>query len=236
MHGRLVEMLGAGIALGHVHGTLDPDRIARHFCVSRSVVREALRTLAAKGMVVARQRTGTRVTDPSQWATLDEQVIRWRAAGAERFTQMQDSLDIRSRLEPLAARRMAERGHPAAIEELVAAARMIELATRTKDGPGMLVADTAFHRALFMGSGNAMLAKLAGTVHACLRVPDFQQFQRFSAGTAQRHHQLAQAVAAGLPDEAERVAADVIAITVELFTDAHRQLCGPSAPTGRPPA
>lgn len=224
MHGVVVESVGSGIALGQVTGTLDLDEMAEHFQVSRSLIREALRTLAAKGMVVARQRTGTRVTPPSDWAALDDHVIRWRAAGPDRFTQMHDSLEIRERLEPLAARRMAVAPAGDAHADLARAARDIEVATREQDHRLMLQADTAFHRALYVGSGSDLLAEMAGTVHACLRVPDFQQFHRWSPHTASRHAELAGAVTDGDGARAEAACAVVITQTMELFTQAHRHL------------
>lgn len=224
MHGVVVESLGSGIALGQVTGTLDLDEIAAHFQVSRSLIREALRTLAAKGMVVARQKTGTKVTPQTEWAALDEHVIRWRAAGPARFTQLHDSIEIRERLEPLAARRMATAGAGPALEDLIRAADEIERANATQNTLLMLRADTAFHRALYRGSGNGFLAEMAGTVHACLRVPDFQRFHRFSASTAARHHALARAIAAGNAEEAETLCAEAMAQTRGLFTEAHEVL------------
>lgn len=224
MHGKLVETLGSGIALGHVTGTLDLDGIARRFGVSRSLVREALRTLAAKGMVAARQRAGTRVTDPSEWAALDEQVIRWRAAGADRFVHMHDSLDIRVRVEPLAARKMAQAAQETHVQALVRAAEQIRTATTRRDPDLMLQADTAFHRTLYLGSGSHLLAAMAGTVHACLWVPDFQNYGRFSAATADRHDALARAVQEEDPTAAEAVCGEMMTWTVDLFTEAYRQL------------
>ncbi|WP_110241521.1 FadR/GntR family transcriptional regulator [Nocardioides gilvus] len=224
MHGVVVESLGSGIALGQITGTLDLDEIAAHFQVSRSLIREALRTLAAKGMVVARQKTGTKVTAQGEWAALDEHVIRWRAAGPERFAQLHDSLEVRERLEPLAARRMAESGPGSALEALRRAAGEIETANATQDTLLMLRADTAFHRALYLGSGNDFLAEMAGTVHACLRVPDFQRFHRFSPSTAVRHHALARAIADGDAEAAESMCAEVMAQTRALFTEAHHAL------------
>lgn len=224
MHGKLVETLGSGIALGHVTGTLDLDGIAQRFGVSRSLVREALRTLAAKGMVAARQRAGTRVTDPAEWAALDEQVIRWRAAGSERFVHMHDSLDIRVRVEPLAARKMALAGHEASVQALVQAAGQIRTATETRDPDLMLQADTAFHRTLYLGSASHLLAAMAGTVHACLWVPDFQNYGRFSPTTADRHEALARAVRDADPAAAETICDEMMTQTVELFTEAYRAL------------
>src|ERR1700685_2865553 len=50
------------------------DEMFQLFGVSRLVVREVMRTLAAKGMVKSKARVGTTVSDPVQWNWLDPQV------------------------------------------------------------------------------------------------------------------------------------------------------------------
>ena len=230
MHGMIVEAIGSGIALGRISGILDLDEIAAHFGVSRSLIRETLRTLAAKGMVVARQRSGTRVTPVSQWSALDEQVIRWRAAGPDRFKQLHDSLEIRERLEPLAARRMALHQDEDWIAVLRKATAQIDQATKMRDQRLMATADTTYHRALYLGSGSELLASNSETVHACLWVPDFQAVRRFSPQTVQRHQRLTQAVVDGRADEAEVAGAELVAMTRTLFATAHEDLVRSGGP------
>lgn len=224
MHGLVVEWLGSGIASGRLSGILDLDHIARRFQVSRSLVRECLRTLAAKGMVQARQRAGTSVTSPQQWAVLDEQVIRWRAAGPHRFVQMQESLQLRQRVEPLAARLMAENRTEAQLSRLRRATEEIARAITAGSGQAMIDADTAYHRELYLGSGNTMLGHLAGTVHACLRVPDFQGYRRFSMDTVARHQRLADLIAAGDADGAEQATVRLMDLTRQLFLAAYERV------------
>lgn len=224
MHGLVVEWLGSGIASGRLSGILDLDDIARRFHVSRSLVRECLRTLAAKGMVQARQRAGTSVTSPDKWAVLDEQVIRWRAAGPYRFVQMQESLQLRQRVEPLAARLMAENRTDEQLARLRQASEDIARAIANGSGQAMIEADTAFHRELYLGSGNTMLGRLAGTVHACLRVPDFQGYRRFSMDTVTRHRGLTDLIAARDADGAEQAAVRLMELTTELFLAAYERV------------
>lgn len=224
MHGRVVEALGSRIATGRLTGVLDLDLIAQHFQVSRSLVRECLRTLAAKGMVRARQRAGTRVTSPEHWSVLDEQVIRWCAAGPRRFVQLRESLELRLEIEPLAARLTAIRQHADSLQRLHESADWIGEAIAENDGAKMISADTAFHRALYQGSANSLLAELAGTVHACLRVPDFQDYRQFSADSVERHDHLARVIASGDGAAAEHVARTMMELTAELFRAAYEQV------------
>ncbi|MEM8267005.1 GntR family transcriptional regulator, partial [Morganella morganii] len=47
------------------------------FGVSRTAVREAVKMLAAKGMLLPRPRIGTRVMPQSQWNFLDQDLLTW---------------------------------------------------------------------------------------------------------------------------------------------------------------
>lgn len=227
MHGRVVDVLGIRIAAGQLTGLVDPASIADEFAISRSLVRECLRTLAAKGMVRARQRSGTVVTPPSSWALLDEQVIRWRASGPLRFSQMEESLQLRSRVEPLAARLTASAASAEAVTDLARATDAISQAARLRDPRRMIEADIAFHRLLYTSSGNAMLAQLAGTVHACLRMPDFQEYRDFiEPDTSLGHTELLDHVRAGDGDAAERACTRLMELTLAVFRGAQSRALG----------
>lgn len=202
VHGLVVDRLGRAMADGTLNGRLDPELIATQFCVSRSVVRESLRALEAKGMVRARQRAGTQVMPVAEWSLLDPDVIRWRTAGSERLMQLRDAIELRRALEPLGAELTAIRGSDAAREALRAAAGRIADAAAAGDAPTLIDADGEFHSTLLTGSGNSMLAQLAGTVAACLRVDDFANMDRITDDVAERHDAVVAAVFARDPEEA----------------------------------
>lgn len=226
MHARVVQQLGARIGSGRLTGVIDPVAIAKEFQVSRLLVREGLRTLAAKGMVRARPRLGTQVTPVEQWSLLDEQVIQWRAAGPRRFAQMADALELRQRLEPLGARLNARHRDPEIIGTLRAAVDGLAQAIGDHDRQAMVEADTRFHTLLFTGSRNEMLAQLGGTVHACLCVPDLAHLASFSAKSVHRHHALVDLIAVGDEGAAEAAADDLVAVAAKLFISAARQIQG----------
>jgi len=84
------------------------DEMFQTFGVSRVVVREVTRTLAAKGMVTAKARVGTKVSDPAQWNWLDPQVLEWRVKiGLDQVFLLQLT-QVRLALEPAAASLAAE--------------------------------------------------------------------------------------------------------------------------------
>ena len=84
------------------------DQMYQMFGVSRLVVREVMRTLAAKGMVTSKARIGTSVSDPAQWNWLDPQVLRWRTAIGLDQAFLNQLTQVRLALEPAAASLAAE--------------------------------------------------------------------------------------------------------------------------------
>ena len=78
------------------------------FGVSRLVVREVMRTLAAKGMITSKARVGTKVADPTQWNWLDPQVLNWRSELGLDQSFLIQLTQVRLGLEPVAASIAAE--------------------------------------------------------------------------------------------------------------------------------
>lgn len=110
-HVEIAATLGAEILSGaRPPGSRLPsmDEMFQTFGVSRVVVREVTRTLAAKGMVTAKARVGTKVSDPAQWNWLDPQVLEWRVKiGLDQVFLLQLT-QVRLALEPAAASLAAE--------------------------------------------------------------------------------------------------------------------------------
>src|SRR5579863_8849575 len=80
LHGSIARKLGISIVSGEYKpGDLLEGEIAssEQFAVSRTAYREAVRILAAKGLVDARPRVGTRINARLQWHLLDPDVLDW---------------------------------------------------------------------------------------------------------------------------------------------------------------
>jgi DNA-binding FadR family transcriptional regulator len=79
-HTYVINEVGLAIVSGQIKvGEIlpgDGDMMAR-FGVSRTVLREALKTLEAKGLVEARAKVGTRVLPQARWSLYDRQVLAW---------------------------------------------------------------------------------------------------------------------------------------------------------------
>src|SRR6478735_8231449 len=118
VHAFLVDQLGCLIVAGQIgaDGALPrEDELADQFAVSRTVIREATKTLQALGLITTGPRVGSRVQPLSSWRLLDPQVMDWitdadMASGFER-----DLLELRGMIEPAAAGYAAERGSDAQI-------------------------------------------------------------------------------------------------------------------------
>ena len=108
--GRLTEEIGSAIVDGTFPAgeRLDLELIERRHDVSRTVVREALRVLATKGVIEARPKRGTIVLAPERWNMLDPEMLAWRLRRPD--AGWLASLDeVRQIVEPAAARIAARR-------------------------------------------------------------------------------------------------------------------------------
>lgn len=171
MHQRVVDELGRRIVVDGAWQPGDPlpveDVLAAEIGVSRGVLREAVKSLVAKGMLHVRPRTGTRVLPPEQWNHLDRDVLRWKQAG-DAAALLRDTGELRRIVEPEAARLAAERAAPDAVRALYDALAAMEAAAAEPEGGGYVEADIAFHRALLDAGGNRLLGSLGRAVEIAL--------------------------------------------------------------------
>ncbi|MEU6591929.1 FadR/GntR family transcriptional regulator [Streptomyces sp. NPDC046881] len=172
LHGQLVQQLGQMIVSGDLGADrpLVPEEIGQRFEVSRTVVRESLRVLEAKGLVSARPNVGTRVRPVSDWNLLDPDIIEWRAFGPQRDDQRRELSELRWTIEPLAARLAAGHGREEVQQRLCDMVEIMSHAMAQGDALTYSRADTEFHALLIQIAGNRMLEHLSGIVSAALQV------------------------------------------------------------------
>ncbi|WP_280726526.1 FadR/GntR family transcriptional regulator [Kitasatospora sp. MAA4] len=172
LHGQLVQQLGQMIVSGDLGADrpLVPEEIGQRFEVSRTVVRESLRVLEAKGLVSARPNVGTRVRPVSDWNLLDPDIIEWRAFGPQRDEQRRELFEMRWAIEPLAARLAAGHGREEVQQRLV---EMTEIMTHSAAQGDLITfsrADAELHSLVLQMAGNRMLEHLASIVGSSLQV------------------------------------------------------------------
>ena len=162
LHARILDLLGLAICAGELaeKAVFRIEELEERFSVSRSVVREAIRVLASMGMLKSRRRVGVQILSESQWNLYDPQVIRWRLASPSRINQLRSLSELRTAIEPEAARLAASRAPLADASELMGLAGKLWAAGQSDDPEAFLALDIEFHRLVLSSSGNEMFAKL----------------------------------------------------------------------------
>lgn len=168
-HAQVVDELGKAIVAGEfpVGSILPGDlELAMRFKVSRTVLREAMKTLAAKGLIVPRARIGTRVTPRNNWNLFDSDVLTWHFHGGVDQEFLHHLSEIRLAFEPHAAALAAVNATEAEI------AGMMRLAVAMGDpqhsAETLALADLRFHLAVAEASGNPFMRTVGSLIEAAL--------------------------------------------------------------------
>lgn len=170
-NGRLAAEVGRRIVTGlYATGTLLPPEaeLLAEFGVSRPVLREAIKLLESKGMLEARQRRGTVITDRAVWNMLDADILGWIAASGADPEMLIRLTEVRMIVEPGACHLAARSGSDAAIRRVEEA--LAAMAANVDDPQRYVQADHDFHLALLAACGNEYLAAVATAISAALTV------------------------------------------------------------------
>ncbi|WP_405793960.1 FadR/GntR family transcriptional regulator [Streptomyces sp. NBC_01506] len=220
LHGQLVQQLGQMIVSGDLGADrpLVPEEIGQRFEVSRTVVRESLRVLEAKGLVSARPNVGTRVRPVSDWNLLDADIIEWRAFGPQRDDQRRELSELRWTIEPLAARLAAGHGREDVQQRLADMVEIMGHAIAQGDSITFSRADAEFHSLLIQLAGNRMLEHLSGIVSAALQVSGgpVTGCDRPTDASLAHHARIVEALAAGDAQAAESAMRQLLMVHPEV--------------------
>jgi GntR family galactonate operon transcriptional repressor len=165
-----VQTVGRAI----VWGQYPPDtalpveaEIAAELGVGRNVVREAIKILSAKSLVLAGRGTGMVVLPRGEWNYLDPDVIQWNLDHPELRDELIDELSaLRAIIEPQVAALAATAASTVEVLRLFEAYEAMENAPDKFAG---IEADILFHRRLFEACHNKMMLSLMRTVFVVLR-------------------------------------------------------------------
>ncbi|MCM2388393.1 FadR/GntR family transcriptional regulator [Streptomyces albipurpureus] len=220
LHGQLVQQLGQMIVSGDLGADrpLVPEEIGQRFEVSRTVVRESLRVLEAKGLVSARPNVGTRVRPVADWNLLDADIIEWRAFGPQRDDQRRELSELRWTIEPLAARLAAGHSREDIQQRLGDMVEIMGHALAQGDGITFSRADAEFHSLLIQLAGNRMLEHLSGIVSAALQVSGgpVTGCDRPNEASLAHHARIVEALAAGDAHAAESAMRQLLTVHPEV--------------------
>jgi len=168
-HGRIVRELGLAIVAGRIApGERLPaeGELIAAYEVSRPVLREAVRVLAAKGLVVSRQRAGAIVRPRTDWHLLDPDVLTWMIQSRPEAEFVATLMTVRRIFEPEVAALAARSASDA---QLDAIARAYDQMAGAPDNDALLEPDLAFHRLVAEAAGNDLVAYIADMLSLALR-------------------------------------------------------------------
>lgn len=210
LHGEVVDTIGRAIVQGELaeSATLNLEQLQTDHDVSLTVIREALKVLAGKGLVDARQRRGTFVQPRSAWNLLDPDVLAWEITPTTLPRLLRELEEIRAIFDPAAAALSAERRNDDDLARLRAAFADMQSAT---DSASSTSADIAFHRAIFSATKNELLARVELLIRSLFEERDRLVHEEVPGSAALAlHGKLLDAIAAGDAAAARRATQDLL--------------------------
>jgi DNA-binding FadR family transcriptional regulator len=168
LHGQVVNELGRRVVGGvYPAGALLPneEQLRQGLAVSRTALREAVKVLAAKGLLESRPRIGTRVRDKSVWNLLDPDILAWRCATGADAEFLRHLTELREIIEPAAAGLAAASRNTIQLADIAAALRAMETAPNIA---AWVEADLQFHTAILKATNNPLLMPLAAIIGSAL--------------------------------------------------------------------
>ncbi len=206
-HGHTLDLLGITILSGRyaVGASLPPEPLlCDELGVSRTVVREAIKSLVAKGLLSTGPKVGTRVLPDAHWNWFDPDVVAWQAQCGLTPEFLKDLQELRRVVEPAAVRLAAER---ATAEDIALIEEAYEgMKNAVEQGGDYVSHDMRFHQGLLQASHNRMLIQMSKALNALLRT-SFEISTRIKDSTKNSlplHRAVLNAVIAHEPAKAER--------------------------------
>ncbi len=239
VHGNTVDFLGEAIVAGRYGdgGAMPPEpSLCEELGVSRTVVRESVKSLVAKGLVQTGPKVGTRVMPSEHWNWFDPDVIAWQVKAGLTPEFVRDLQDLRLIVEPAAIRLAAQRATQQDIDGIEEAYAGMKIAVY--EGGDYVTHDLLFHQGLLRASRNRMLVQMSKALSALLRT-SFEISTRRKDGpliSLPLHRAVLDAVIAHQPDQAEaavRILIDGARDDIEQVLASRRRLPSLSSPAPR---
>jgi DNA-binding FadR family transcriptional regulator len=217
----IAHNLGVAIVTG-VYTSDNPipieAELCRQYSASRSVLREAVKMLTAKGLLGSRPRLGTWVQPEEKWNLLDPDVLGWLLERKFSPALLIEFTEIRLAVEPGAAALAARVADPAGKTAIREAIERMQAADRGDDDP--LDSDIAFHVAVLRASRNRFYAQLTGFTATALRfsIRTTNRYKGVQLASIADHKKVADAIIAGKPAAAGEAMRKLIQEALDLIT------------------
>ena len=216
----LLDSLGRAIVTGRFEREHFPTEaeLAKQHGVSRSVTREAVKMLTAKGLLSARPRQGTSVQPTTSWNLFDTDVLRWLLERQFSVELLKQFNQLRVAIEPEAAALAARFGEDDDLRRIDQGLARMEAADRGQDDT--LEADIAFHVAVLRASRNPFYAQFRDVVGTALRT-SIRFTNRIKGRTASvaDHKAVRDAIVARNPDSAHAAMRALIGDVLDLIDE-----------------
>jgi DNA-binding FadR family transcriptional regulator len=190
--------------------------------VSRTAYREAVRILAAKGLVKALPKVGTRVSPQAQWHLLDPDVLGWIFEFEPSETMLANLFELRRIVEPEAAALAASRRTDQDLKAMASAIKGMSRYTLSSEAGR--AADQEFHAALLRSTGNVFIESLTAGVGAAVTWTTIYKglHSPHLRNSVPDHQRVYEAVVAQQVPAARAAMADLIDLALRDTTDARR--------------
>jgi DNA-binding FadR family transcriptional regulator len=216
----IVQDLGIAIVTGK-YSEKNPFPVEADLCTqygaSRSILREAVKMLTAKGLLGARPRQGTWVQPEESWNLFDPDVMRWLLERKFSLSLLIEFTQIRLAVEPAAAAMAAKEASPEAKAAIERALNRMIAAEHGEDDP--LASDIAFHISILRASGNRFYAQLRELIETALRfsIRTTNRFKGVRLASVNDHKKVSDAILAGNPAAAEKAMRGLIEEALDLI-------------------
>jgi DNA-binding FadR family transcriptional regulator len=218
LHGVIAHHLGVMIVAGaYKPGDLLDNEVAfsEQLKVSRGAYREAVRILAAKGLVESRPKTGTRVNRQSRWHLLDPEVLSWFFESQPSLEFLKGLFELRMIVEPAAASFAAARRTAEDVSRMRHA--LHEMQRQTLAVEAGRIADREFHDAVLEATRNPALMALSSSIGSAVRWTTIykQRHRGLPRDPMPEHWKVFDAVAIGNPEGARAAMQELITLAHE---------------------
>ena len=211
---RVTNELGKAIICGSYDaqsGLPTEAQLCDEYGISRTAVREAVKMLAAKGLISSRPRQGIRVESADNWNLYDTSVLKWMLESSPSLHVLKEFLQMRMAIEPQAAALAARCQNKEAIAGIKVALEAMERGAELDDG-SLHGADLSFHTAILFASGNRFFFQLREFITTALNV-SFQHTTPVKGNKktiAEEHAKVYNAIANGEAERAKNMMAYLI--------------------------
>jgi DNA-binding FadR family transcriptional regulator len=205
MHQAIAQDIGTRILTGEFKpGCLLPKEAvwSRKYKMSRTAVREAIKMLSAKGLIISRTKVGSRVQPRDRWNLLDREILGWYSQSTDRRTFLNSIQQVRLVIEPEAAALAAANHTPQSLYLIDTAMAQMWKATSHEE---LVAADVNFHLSILRAAGNDLLVPLGFVIEAALAALfDYTVRPKYWKAAKPLHEAIAVAIRQRRPEAARR--------------------------------